>query len=272
MATIKETIVAVRGGGDLATGVIQKFQRAGFKVVILETAQPLAIRRTVSLCSAVYEGQYQVEELIARKVATPADCEEIWSQGKIPLLIDPEGTSLPQLRPTILVDAIIAKRNLGTQKTMAPVTIGLGPGFTAPTDVDVAIETMRGHRLGSLIFSGSPMPNTGVPGILGGKSRERVIHSPQAGVVKHLHQIGDQVTQGEVLFYVGDTPVFSPLTGTLRGLIQEGLTISKGLKVGDVDPRSPEEVDYLTISDKARALGGAALEAALWGMTQKNLW
>ncbi|HIX70313.1 MAG TPA: molybdenum hydroxylase, partial [Candidatus Enterococcus stercoravium] len=111
MATIKETIVAVRGGGDLATGVIQKFQRAGFKVVILETAQPLAIRRTVSLCSAVYEGQYQVEELIARKAATPIDCEEIWSQGKIPLLIDPEGISLPQLRPTILVDAIIAKRN-----------------------------------------------------------------------------------------------------------------------------------------------------------------
>ncbi|KAF1290089.1 selenium-dependent molybdenum cofactor biosynthesis protein YqeB [Candidatus Enterococcus leclercqii] len=271
MATIAETLVVVRGGGDLATGVIQKFHRSGFKVVILETEQPLAIRRTVSLCSAVYEGMYQVEDLTARMITEVAQCEAIWSAGEIPLLIDPLGKSLQKLKPTVLVDAIIAKKNLGTNRQLAPITIALGPGFSAPQDVNVVIETMRGHRLGRLIFAGEALPNTGVPGILGGKSRERVVHSPAAGVVKHVRKIGDQVTAGELIFYVDTTPVYSPLDGTLRGLIQAGLTIPKGLKVADVDPRPREDVDYQTISDKARGLGGAALEAALWGLRNQSV-
>lgn len=270
MASIKDMTVVVRGGGDLATGVIQKFHRSGFKVVILETGQPLAIRRTVSLCSAVYEGRYQVEDLTARKITDPAQCPAIWRNGEIPLLVDPAGQSLTCLRPTILVDAIIAKKNLGTNRKMAPVTIALGPGFSAPQDVNVVIETMRGHQLGRLIFEGTALPNTGVPGILGGKSRERVVHSPAAGVVKHVHHIGDRVRAGEVIFYVDSTPVLSPLDGTLRGLIQEGLTIPQGLKAADVDPRPKETVDFLTISDKARALGGAALEAALFELGKQR--
>lgn len=271
MTALNELIVAIRGGGDLATGVIQKFFHAGFKVVILETKQPLAIRRTVALCNAVYEGRFQVEDLIAETVIDWTQCEAKWQQGIIPLLIDPEAKSLAELKPAVVVDAILAKKNLGTNPALAPVTIALGPGFSAPADCQVVIETMRGHSLGKLIFNGSALPNTGVPGVLGGKSAERVIHSPASGLVRHHHQIGDSVTQGEVLFYVGDTPVNSPLTGVLRGLIQEGIVISKGLKCGDVDPRPKEQVDCYAISDKARALGGAALEAALYQLNQHSV-
>ncbi|WP_159722295.1 selenium-dependent molybdenum cofactor biosynthesis protein YqeB [Enterococcus sp. CSURQ0835] len=263
MAALNELIVAVRGGGDLATGVIQKFFHAGFKVVILETAQPLAIRRTVALCNAVYTQTFQVEDLVAEKVADWTQCEQSWQHGQIPLLIDPEAESLAQLRPAVVVDAILAKKNLGTTPEMAPVTIALGPGFSAPSDCQVVIETMRGHSLGKLITAGSALPNTGIPGVLGGKSAERVIHSPASGVVKHRYPIGTEVTKGEILFYVGQTPVYSPLTGVLRGLIQAGIDIPQGLKCGDVDPRPKAQVDCYAISDKARALGGAALEAAL---------
>ncbi|MGM0240016.1 selenium-dependent molybdenum cofactor biosynthesis protein YqeB [Enterococcus sp. AZ103] len=268
MGKINETIVVIRGGGDLATGVVQKFQRTGFKVLILEIAQPLAIRRTVALCSAVYDGVYQVEDIKARRADSFEEINKIWQASEVPILIDPEGKSIEKLRPTIVVDAILAKRNLGTSQQLAPITIALGPGFTAGKDVDIVIETMRGHALAKLIFSGAALPNTGVPGIIGGKSNERVIHSPAGGKVEHIHQIGDRVKKDQVLFKVDNVEVKSPLDGTLRGLIEAGLTIRKGLKVADVDPRPSEEIDYLAISDKARALGGAALEAAFIKMNQ----
>ena len=263
LTNISKTIVLVRGGGDLATGVVQKFYRAGFKVVVLETEKPLAIRRTVSLCSAVYEGEYQVEDMHACLVASPKECQKVsraWEQGKIPILVDPKAEQLANLKPQILIDAIMAKKNLGTHKDMAGVTIALGPGFEAGVDVDVVIETKRGHDLGKLYFKGAAFPNTGIPGEIDGKSKERVIHAPCSGIIKHNKEIGSQVKKGEVIFFVGEKEIHSPLSGTLRGLIHEGLSVNKGLKCADIDPRI---VDCYSISDKARALGGAALEAAM---------
>lgn len=269
---ISETIVAVRGGGDLATGVIQKLVHAGFKVVVLETAKPLAIRRTVSLCTAIFQGKQKVEDIEAILISSIEECDLSWEKNQIPIMVDPTGESLIALQPIVLIDAILAKKNLGTCKTMAPITIALGPGFSAPEDVDVVIETMRGHYLGRLYVDGSAIPNTGIPGEIGGKSAERVIHSPASGNVQHVKKIGDVVKKGEVLFYIGQVAVQSPLDGVLRGLISDEVECQTGLKCGDVDPRPVEQVDCYTISDKARALGGAVLESVLWMGREKNLF
>lgn len=270
--SIEETIVVVRGGGDLATGVIQKLYRSGFKVVILETAIPLAIRRTVSLCSAVYHGKYKVEDMEAVFISNVSECTNIWEKNQLPVLIDPTGESVEQLQPTVVVDAILAKKNLGTNKEMAPIVIALGPGFSAPEEVDIVIETMRGHQLGRLYFEGAALPNTGVPGEIGGKSAERVVHSPASGTVRHVRKIGDTVKKNDLLFFVNQVEVRSPLDGVLRGLISNTIQLKKGLKCADIDPRSPEEVDCYTISDKARALGGGVLEGILYLGRQKKLF
>jgi len=250
--------IVVRGGGDLATGVAQKFFRSGFPVVILETSAPTAIRRSVALCEAVYDGAARVEDMVCRRVSNTDELEGCRQQGTIPLLIDPTGETIKQIQPSAVIDAILAKRNLGTHRGMAPVTIALGPGFCAGEDVDIVIETVRGHDLGRLIFKGSAAPNTGIPGEIGGKSGQRVIHTPASGTVIHKKQIGDMVESGEVLFTVGGTEARAPFTGLLRGLIREGLEVPKGMKAADIDPRT--DVDWHTISDKARCLGGSALE------------
>ena len=256
-------IVAIRSGGDIATGVVQKFYRSGFPVVILETPQPLTIRRTVALSTAVYTGEFQVEDMTACRVNSYKECEEIWKQGRIPILIDPEGECIKDLKPTILIDGIIAKKNLGTYKNMAPITIALGPGFEAGVDVDIVVETMRGHNLGKLYFKGRAMANTGIPGEMNGKSAERVVYATHSGKVKHIKKIGDWVEEGERIFYIGECLVLSPMSGTLRGLIHEGILVKKGLKCGDIDPRPRHTVDCYSVSDKARAIGGATLEAAM---------
>ncbi len=264
-------LAVVRGGGDIATGVIQKLWHSGFKVVVLEVAAPTTIRRTVALSTAVQMGEARVEDMTALRAESLAMALQTLEEGKIPVLIDPEAKSLETLRPTFLVDAILAKRNLGTNRGMAPVTVGLGPGFTAPEEVDAVIETMRGHTLGRIIKKGQALADTGVPGEVGGKSTQRVVHAPCEGLVRHYRQIGDRVQQGETLFYLGDTPVPSPLSGVLRGLIAEGLQIEKGMKAADVDPRPSSQVDCDTISDKARSVGGAVLEACLWLGREKGL-
>jgi xanthine dehydrogenase accessory factor len=251
--------IVVRGGGDLATGVAQKFFRAGFPVAILETPAPGAIRRSVALCEAAYDGFARVEDMNCRRVSGIDELEDCWRAEMIPLLIDPAGETIKQIRPSAVIDAILAKRNLGTHRGMAPITIALGPGFCAGEDVDVVIETMRGHDLGRLIFKGYAMANTGIPGEIGGKSGQRVIHAPASGTVIHKKRIGDIVENGEVLFTINGTEVRAPFTGLLRGLIREGVETPKGMKVADIDPRT--DVDWQTISDKARCLGGAALEA-----------
>lgn len=251
-------VIAVRGGGDLATGVVQKLARAGLRVVILEIGRPTVIRRTVSLAMAALDGEAAVEDILCRR-AEPDGLAACWRAGIVPLLVDPQGRRLPELRPDGLVDAIIAKRNLGTNRGMAPVTIGMGPGFTAPVDVDGVIETMRGHDLGRLILQGGALPDTGVPGLIAGHSAERVIHAPVGGVVRHRRAIGDLVQAGETIFEIDGYPVPAPIDGVLRGLISDGFTIPQGLKCADVDPRT--DIDCTTISDKARALGGAVLGA-----------
>lgn len=268
MEKSKECLIIVRGGGDIATGAIQKLFHAGFKLVVLETEAPLMIRSTVALGYAVFGKETQVEDVTSVCVE-PEEIEEVWQQGKVPIVIDPQGKLIEQLKPDVVVDGILAKKNLGTNRQMAPITIALGPGFSAPEDVDVVVETMRGHALGKLILNGSSLPNTGIPGVIGGKGAERVIWAPVSGKVSHICQIGDQVASGQTLFKIGETKVLSPLNGTLRGLITEGLYVKEGLKVADVDPR--QDIDCWQISDKARAIGGAVLEAVLWQQRVKNV-
>jgi xanthine dehydrogenase accessory factor len=242
--------------------VAQKFWRAGFSVAILETARPTAIRRAVSLCEAVYEGFAAVEDISARLVKTPKAFPACWAAGEIPVLVDPEAESIAATRPAAVIDAILAKRNLGTRMDMSAVTIALGPGFRAGEDAHAVIETMRGHDLGRLILRGEASPNTATPGELGGKAAERVLRAPVSGVVAHQKQIGDIVKMGEAVLAVDGEPVFASFAGLLRGLIREGLSVPKATKLADIDPRT--DVNWRTVSDKARCLGGAALEAYLY--------
>lgn len=255
-------LIIVRGGGDLATGAVQKLYRAGFPVFILETDNPMAVRRSVSLCEAVYEGIYQVEDVVCRLVDNTGQVETVLANGEVPLMIDHDGKCIDNMRPMAVVDAIVAKRNLGTHRGMAPITIAMGPGFEAGVDVDIVVETMRGHDMGRLIFSGSSAPNTSVPGIVAGRGRERVLHAPVAGKVSLRKHIGDIVLEGETVLHVEGEPLNAPFTGLLRGLIRDGYIAKKGWKIGDIDPRT--DVDWTTISDKARCLGGGVLEALLY--------
>ena len=258
--------VCVRGGGDLATGIIQKLVRAGFCVYVLECAQPTAIRRTVALSSAVKQGRYTVEDMTAIYMADASESAvtEVWNQNCVPIFIDPEATICKKIKPLAVVDAILAKRNIGTTHEMAPITIGLGPGFCAPRDVDAAIETMRGHDLGRLILEGSPAQNTGIPGVIGGKSIERVLRAPMAGNVRHHVRLGAWVKEGEPVFSIANQAVYAPFEGRVRGLLEEGMLVSRGFKVADIDPRDQGESVMYTISDKARCLGGAVLEAVFY--------
>lgn len=257
-------MVIVRGGGDMATAVIHRLWRAGFRVLVLEIDRPSAIRRQVAVSEAVYEGCATVEGMTVVHIAAPDLCEDIWSKGKVPLLIDPQGESIHQLKPMVVVDAMIAKRNLGTHIEMAPLTIALGPGFVAGRDVHAVIETMRGHNLGRIIWDGSAQPNTGIPGKIGGYAAERVIHASEAGVLRAVRSIGDYVNQGETIAVIenedGSWPVQASISGLIRGLIRDGFYVPVGFKIADIDPRREEYANCFTISDKARCIAGSVLE------------
>lgn len=267
-------LILVRGAGDLATGVIQKLVRAGFPVVAAEVPAPMAIRRLAALSDAMYQGEARVEDITAVRCASPSELPRVLREGKVPVIADPELKLLPLLAPEIIVDAVLAKRNLGLTPQLAPFTIALGPGFSAGTDCDVVIETMRGHHLGRLIFDGPAMPNTGIPGVIGGHDADRVIHAPAEGRISNLHDIGDRVQKGDLLGRIigGDgsvTEVLSPLSGVLRGIIRSETHVRKGMKIGDVDPRESAFKHCDTISDKSRNLGGAALEAVCMYLSSK---
>lgn len=264
-------IVIVRGGGDIATGSIQKLYRAGFKVLVLEIAKPSAIRREVAFCEAIYDGEKEIEGITAKLCHTIEDIENCWQERKIPIKIDTTGDIIKELKPLVVVDAILAKRNYGTNREMAPITIGLGPGFEAGVDVDIVVETMRGHNLGKLIFSGKPMENTGIPGLIKGIGKERVIYSPCAGKVENISKIGDIVEKNQVIAKVGDCEVKAHIGGVLRGLIRDGYNVPERFKMADVDPREEEQENCFTISDKARAIGGAVLEGILCLKNERNL-
>jgi xanthine dehydrogenase accessory factor len=259
----KAPTVVVKGAGDLATGVIARLCRSGFQVVATEIAQPTTVRRTVALSEAVFAGEVEVEGVRARLADGRQQIEQAWHEGVVPVVIDPQAAIIRSLCPDVVVDAIIAKRNLGTNLTDAEIVVGLGPGFTAGVDVHAVIETQRGHYLGRVLWHGSAEPNTGIPGEIGGRGIERVLRAPGAGVLRHAAKcIGDTVVEGETICFVDQKPVPARISGMLRGLLHEGLEVSAGMKIGDVDPRSARE-HCLTISDKALAIGGGVLEAVL---------
>lgn len=262
-----DNLIIVRGGGDLATGTIYKLYQCGFPVLVLETENPSAIRRNVAFSEAVYQGTQTVEGLTCTLASSAAEAEEWLKRGRLTMLVDPAGTAIDYFTPLAVVDAILAKKNLGTCRDMAPITVALGPGFTAGVDVDAVVETMRGHNLGRVLYAGAAAPNTGIPGIIGGYGKERVIHSPAAGILRNAAKITDTVEKGQVIAYVetenGKISVYATLTGLLRGLIRDGYPVSQGFKIADIDPRLDEYDNCFTISDKARCIAGGVLEAIL---------
>lgn len=257
-------LIIVRGAGDIATGVIQKLHRVGFKVVSLEVPLPTAIRRKVSLCEAIYEGEYIVEDIKSKKLDDICDLDFYFSNKIVPIIIDPKGDIIEKLNPLAVIDATLCKKNIGTSKSMAPITIALGPGYEAGKDVDIVVETMRGHNLGRLIFKGPAQKNTGIPGKVEGFDKERVIHSTCEGKVTLLKDIGSFVKKGELICKVDDELIFATIDGLLRGVIRDGSNVPKGMKIADIDPRKEEYGNCFTISDKARTIGGAVLEGLLF--------
>lgn len=265
----KEQLILVRGGGDIASGTIYKLLQCGYSVLVLETEMPSAIRRYAAFSEAVYDGVSRVEDKTCRLAGNFREARKIMETGEAAMLVDPDCRVLKEACPFALVDAILAKKNLGTSREMAPKTIALGPGFQAGRDADLVIETMRGHQLGRVIHEGSALPDTGVPGVIRGYGAERVIHAPAAGRMENLRKIGDIVKKGEpiarILGAAGEvTEVPASLDGLLRGLIRDGYPVTEGFKIADIDPRQEEYDNCFTISDKARCIAGGVLEGILF--------
>jgi xanthine dehydrogenase accessory factor len=254
-------VALVKGAGDLATGVALRLHRAGFAVVMTEIAEPTVVRRTVAFAEAVFDGSATVEGVESFLARDAAHARSVLESGAVAVVVDPMAELRAKLRPSLLVDAIMAKRNLHTRLTDAPAVVALGPGFEAGRDVHAVIETKRGHMLGRVIMTGTALPNTGVPGEVGGYAAERVLRSPGDGVLRAVAAIGDRVHAGETVAFVDDQPVNATLDGILRGLLRPGLRVGEGLKLGDIDPRGSRENCYLA-SDKAMAIAGGVLEAA----------
>lgn len=255
-------LVVIKGAGDIGTGIAYRLYHSGFSVVTTELTQPTVIRRTVSFAEAVYKGSVTVEGVSAVK-SPPENVLSVVAEGKVPVVVDPSGVTIKQLKPWAVVDAILAKKNLGTRITDAPVVVGVGPGFTAGVDVHAVVETMRGHYLGRVIHSGQAIPDTGVPGEIGGFTQERILRAPCAGRFYGERKIGAVVSAGEVVARVDQQTVVAAISGVLRGLLHDGLEVETGMKIGDIDPRCLPEHCF-TISDKARAVGGGVLEALLY--------
>jgi len=255
-------LVVIRGAGDIASGIALRLRRAGIRVVMTDIEQPTAIRRTVAFSEAIVHGGATVEGITAKRTESAAQALELLEEGFIPVLTDPDGACIPILKPDVVVDAILAKRNLGTRITDAPVVIGVGPGFTAGVDCHAVVETMRGHYLGRVLYKGSAQPNTGVPGLIGGFAGERVLRAPADGIFHQLLDIGAQVKMGDIAAEVDGVPMACTLDGVLRGILPDGTPVRRGMKAGDIDPRCRIEHCYCA-SDKALAVGGGVLEAVL---------
>ncbi len=263
-----KNLIIVRGGGDLATGTIYKLHKCGFPVLVLEVPKPSAIRRNAAFSEAVYEGHQKVEDVTCYLADSIAEAEKLLAEGKLTMLVDPKGEAIARLRPMAVVDAILAKKNLGTSKAMAPITVALGPGFEAGIDVDAVVETQRGHNLGRVLWQGKAAPNTGIPGIIGGYGKERVIYSPAAGILRNVCHITDTVKKGQTIAFIETDaepiPVTATLDGLLRGLIRDGYPVPAGFKIADIDPRVEEYENCFTISDKSRCIAGGVVEAILF--------
>lgn len=267
MNSIMENLIIVRGGGDIATGTIHKLHRCGFPVLVLETLKPSAIRRCVSFSEAVYDGLSEVEGVTCRLADSIEPALEIIGAGDVAMIVDERCCVLERVKPLALIDCIMAKKNLGANKDMAPITIALGPGFTAGKDADLVIETMRGHDLGRIIDKGKASEDTEEPGSIDGFTIERVIYSAHSGILHSISRIGDCVKKGQTIAVIrsddAEYQVDAAISGILRGLIREGFRVEKGLKIADIDPRESERNNCFTISDKARCIAGSVLEGLL---------
>lgn len=263
-----ENIVLVRGAGDLASGIIHRLNKCGLNVLALEVERPLAIRRSVAFSEAVYDKEVTIEGVTCKLCNNTDEIISTLNNGNVALVIDPKGEYIEKLRPRVIVDSILAKKNLGTHKSMAKMTIGVGPGFCAGKDVDVVIETMRGHDLGRIITKGEALKNTGVPGSINGISKERVVYSKEEGKIKNLCKIGDVVNKGQIVGHIKSIDgkkyeVMASIDGILRGIIRDGSIVDKNLKILDIDPRLGERKNSFTISDKARCISGSVLEVII---------
>ena len=254
--------ILIRGAGDIASGIALRLHRAGMQVVMTDLPAPTAIRRTVCFSQAILLGEMTVEDVTARRADSVEEAEDLLRRGLIPVLADPDCACRAQLRPDALVDAILAKRNLGTKIDDAPVVVGIGPGFTVGEDCHAVVETMRGHTLGRVIYRGSALPNTNIPGLIGGYAGERVLRAPADGVFTRILDIGDEVQPGDIAGTVNGQPMKCTIGGVVRGILPSGTPVHRGMKSGDVDPRCQPEY-CTTASDKALAVGGGALEAIL---------
>lgn len=267
---MNNNLIIVRGGGDVATGTIQKLNRVGFDVLVIDIEKPTCIRRNVAVAQAIYNKKVEVEDITAVRCDSLEDIKNAFEKSYVAVAVDEDATLIEKLKPFAVIDAIIAKKNLGTNKNMAPITIALGPGFEAGRDVDVVIETNRGHDLGRLIFSGSAMANTGNPGNINGYTIERILRASDNGKLKIIKDIGSEVKKGQAVATVNGKEIVAGLDGMVRGMINDGTEVFEGMKIGDVDPRViPENAN--TISDKARLIGGGSLEAVLIMRKRKNL-
>ena len=263
---MRQRKVLIKGAGDLATGIACRLHNSGFQVVMTELAVPTTVRRTVAFSRAVYEGWAEVENITGVLCKSEAELLAAVDQDRIAVLVDERCRIRESWKPDVLVDAVIAKKNTGTRLEDAPTVIGVGPGFTAGVDCHCVVETKRGHDLGRCIWEGSAVPNTGVPGIIGGYGLERLVRASADGVFTAVEPIGSRVKKDQAVGYVdtgdGPVPVTAQIDGVLRGILQDGVTVWKGMKAGDVDPRDVERHCF-TVSDKARAIGGGVLEAIL---------
>ncbi len=255
-------LVVIKGAGDLASGIALRLRHSNIDVVMTDLPVPLAVRRTVAFSEAIRLGSTAVEDVKAEKAENKDEVMDCLARGVIPVLADPEAEIVKILKPEVVIDAILAKRNTGTTPDDAKLVIGVGPGFTAGKDCHAVIETKRGHTLGRVIRKGSAIPNTGVPGNVGGQTIRRLIKAPADGTFHPEKKIGELVKEGERVANVDGVPVYALTDGKIRGMLQDGVPVTKGLKSGDVDPRGAS-VDHMTVSDKAMSIGGGVLEAIL---------
>jgi xanthine dehydrogenase accessory factor len=260
---LSELIVLIKGGGEVASGIAHRLHHSHFRVCLTEIANPLTVSRGTAFSEAVFDGVKTIEGVTAQLVsASPEEIYQVWQQGNIPIIIDPEASIVGKIKPDVLIDAIMAKRNTGTRITDAPLVIGMGAGFYAGRDVHIVVETNHSNNLGRVILEGEAEKNTGTPVAIGGLTRERVIWAPQAGTFTTDKEIGDSVVAGEVVGRVGDLPLEAPISGILRGLMKGGVRVSEGAKLIEVDPVNDRAVCYV-IRDKMRAIGGGVLEAIM---------
>ncbi len=255
-------LAIIKGAGDLATGVAVRLKNSGFDIIMTEISEPTTVRRTVAFSTAVYLGQTIVDSVMCNLAKNAEHAVSIINEGSVAVIVDEDADIIKKLKPRIVIDAIIAKKNTGLSINDAPIVIALGPGFTAGEDCHAVIETKRGHYLGRVIYDGSAMPNTGVPGDVGGYTTERILRAPSDGVFIPYISIGRRVTAGGIIAKVNDEPIIAEIDGIVRGMLQKGTRVTKGMKCGDIDPRC-EEAHCFSVSDKARSIGGGVLESIL---------